>query len=93
MAGLEGKGMENGDVTAEVPEMAVVEMKVETGVTHRSQETIDRAEALKADGNQMLAGKQTRKAGVRVRALERLCVFKLVHFDLFAMFGQWARCV
>lgn len=76
MAGLEGKGMDNGDVAAAVPEVALEEMKVETGVTHRrSQETIDRAEALKAEGNQMLNGKQTRKLGVRVRALARLCAF------------------
>lgn len=63
MAGLEGKGKENGDLAEKVPEVAAVaEMKVETGVTHRrSQETIDRAEALKTEGNQMLSGKRQRK--------------------------------
>lgn len=83
MAGLEGKEMENGDVAAEFPEMAVTEMKVETGVTHRrSQETIDKAEALKAEGNQMLNGKQARKPGVRVRALARFCAFNWLQFKI-----------
>lgn len=54
MAALESKGAENGDLTAPV---ATDSIKVETGEAHLpSAETISAAEALKAEGNALLAG-------------------------------------
>eukprot|EP00904_Undaria_pinnatifida_P008607 jgi/Undpi1/4877/HiC_scaffold_19.g08230.m1 len=53
MAALESKGAENGDLTAPV---ATDSIKVETGEAHLpSAETISAAEALKAEGNALLA--------------------------------------
>lgn len=60
MSALESKGEEdNGDMTVAAPTDGTEdpEVKVAMGETHQpSQETMDKAEALKVEGNALLSG-------------------------------------
>lgn len=56
MSALETKEAANGEIPAEAKDPKPI--KVSTGETHQpSQETMDRAEALKVEGNELLNGK------------------------------------
>lgn len=57
MSALESKEAANGDIPAEAKDPKPI--KVSTGEAHQpSQETMDRAEALKVEGNELLNGKR-----------------------------------
>lgn len=67
MSGLEGKEAANGEPMAE--QEPAVEVKISTGQAHEpSQETKDKAEALKVEGNTLLNGKKRRDTSWHILA-------------------------
>lgn len=82
MAALESKGAENGDVVAP---SAADAMAVEVGRSHQpSEETIAEAEALKAEGNQLLAGEIP---AIILRSGMALCRFRWRYRGVAASVG------